>query len=172
MSASDAVTVSMEIEVEPDFAFVVFTRELDAWWGRGPRYRFLAPYNGTLVLEPGVGGRLLHVADETAGRVFVVGTVEVWEPPHRLALTWRLPNFAAEQVTRVSVAFEPIRDGTRVSVTHSGWDALPDRHPARHGLAGHDFVLMRGGWWGDLLAAVKRHAERSRHPSHAGGNEP
>ena len=73
MSGSDAVTVALDIEVEPEMAFAVFTRELDTWWGRGPQYRFLAPYQGTLVLEPGVGGRLLHVADEAAGRVFVVG---------------------------------------------------------------------------------------------------
>jgi len=59
-----------------------------------------------------------------------------------------------------------------VSVTHSGWDALPGRHPARHGLIGHDFVMMRGRWWGDVLTAAKRHAERSRHPSPTGGNAP
>src|SRR5262249_26267722 len=94
VSATDAVTVSIDVDLEPTLAFAVFTEELDTWWGRGPRFRFLAPYQGTLVLEPGVNGRLLHVADATAGRVFVVGVVEVWEPPHRLALSWRLPNFA------------------------------------------------------------------------------
>ncbi len=167
MSATDGVSVSIDVEVEPDVAFEVFTRELDAWWRRGPRFRFIAPYAGTMRLEPGVGGRLLHVQDEAAGRVFVVGHIEVWEPPGRFALTWRLPNFAPEQVTHVEVCFEPVADGTRVSVTHSGWDSVPPAHPARHGLTGRDFVLMRGRWWGEQLAAVKRHAERSR--SHAGG---
>jgi len=95
----------------------------------------------------------------------------VWEPPRRLALTWRLPNFAPDQTTRISVSFEHTGDGTRVSVTHSGWDALPPRHPARHGRTGHDFVMMRGQWWADLLAAVKRHAERAQYPSHTGGNQ-
>ena len=171
MSATDAVTVSIDVDVEPTLAFTVFTEELDTWWGRGPRFRFLAPYQGALVLEPGVGGRLLHVADAVAGRTFVVGTVDVWEPPRRLALTWRLPNFAPEQSTQVSVSFEPVDHGTRVSVTHSGWDALPARHPARHGLGDHDFVMMRGHWWSDILAAAKRHAERSQRPSHAGGHE-
>jgi uncharacterized protein YndB with AHSA1/START domain len=93
---------------------------------------------------------------------FVVGHVEVWEPPHRVALTWRLTNFTPEQQTRVDVRFEPASAGTRVSVTHSGWDGIPAGHPARHGLTGHDFVLFRGRWWGDLLTAVKRHAERTR----------
>ena len=160
MSAADAVTVSLDVEVEPAVAFDVFTRELDQWWGRGPRYRFVAPYGGTLKLEPGVGGRLLHVAD--ADVTFVVGRVEVWEPPHRLAFGWRLTNFTPEQDTRVEVRFEPVAAGTRVSVTHSGWDALPPGHPARHGFTGHEFVLFKGGWWGELLTAIKRHAEARR----------
>src|SRR4030095_10808958 len=89
VSGSDAVTVALDIEIEPEVAFAWVTRERDTWWGRGPQYRFLAPYQGTLVLEPGVGGRLLHVAYEAAGRVFVVGDAEAWEHPRRLALTWR-----------------------------------------------------------------------------------
>jgi len=160
MSAADSVTVSIDVEVEPTVAFDVFTRELDAWWGRGPRFRFVAPYGGTLTLEPGVGGRLLHVVD--GGVSFVVGHIEVWEPPRRLALTWRLTNFTPEQQTRVDVRFEPAGDRTRVSVTHSGWDAIPAAHPARHGLDGREFVLFRGRWWADLLTAVKQHAERRR----------
>src|SRR5262249_14729876 len=121
------------------------------------RFRFLAPYGGTMKLEPGVGGRLLHEADE--GRIFVVGRIEVWDPPRRMALTWRLPNFAPDQITRVDVVFEALGQHTRISVKHDGWDRVPPDHPARHGLAGRDFVLMRGRWWGDALAAMKRHAE-------------
>lgn len=160
MSAADSVTVSIDVDVEPAVAFQVFTRELDAWWGRGPRFRFLAPYDGTLRLEPGVGGRLLHVAEP--GVSFVVGRVEVWEPPRRLALTWRLTNFTPEQQTRVDVRFEPAAAGTRVSVTHSGWDGIPAGHPARHGMTERAFVLFRGTWWADLLTAAKRHVEGSR----------
>ena len=159
MSASDTVTVAIDVAVEPAVAFDVFTRELDAWWGRGPRYRFVAPYGGTLMLEPGVGGRLLHVVD--SGVSFEVGRVEVWEPPRRLALTWRLTNFTPEQQTRVDVRFEPATGGTRVSVTHSGWDTIPVGHPARHGMTDRAFVLFRGHWWADLLDSAKRHIERS-----------
>ena len=144
---SDAVSVSLDVEVTLESAFDVFTRELDAWWGRGPKFRFLAPYDGALILEPGVGGRLLHVADAEAGRVFVVG-----------------------HVTRVDIRFEPVPEGTRVIVTHSGWDALAPEHPARHGFIGREFVLWKGRWWGELLTAAKQHTER-RHSaaSHEGG---
>jgi uncharacterized protein YndB with AHSA1/START domain len=146
--------------VAPAVAFDVFTRELDAWWGHGPAWRFVAPYGGTLTLEPRVGGRLLHVA--APGVSFVVGAVEVWEPPRRLALTWRLTNFTPEQQTRVEVRFDPAPEGTRVSVTHSGWDGIPASDPARHGMTNRAFVLFRGHWWAQQLAAAKQHIEGSR----------
>lgn len=161
MSAADGVRVAIDVAAEPAVAFEVFTTELDAWWGRGPRFRFVPPYAGTMRLEPGLGGRLLHVVDE-AGRVFEVGRIEAWEPPRRIAFTWRLPNFRPGQLTRVDVRFEPVDSGTRVTVFHDGWDSLPPEHPARHGQTSRAFVLMKGGWWGDLLTALKQLAETAR----------
>lgn len=166
MTAADGVRVGIDVDVEPAVAFEVFTTELDAWWGRGPRFRFVPPYAGTMRLEPGLGGRLLHVVDD-GDRVFEVGRIEAWEPPRRLAFTWRLPNFRFGQITRVEVRFEPAAAGTRVTVAHDGWDGLPPEHPARHGLPGRAFVLMKGGWWGDLLTAFRTLAETAR--DHRGG---
>ena len=168
MSAADGVRVSLDVAVEPAVAFEVFTTELDAWWGRGPRFRFVPPYAGSMRLEPGLGGRLLHVVNE-AGRIFEVGRIEAWEPPSRLAFTWRLANFRPGQITRVEVRFEPIEAGTRVTVSHDGWDSLPPEHPARHGLTGRAFVLMKGGWWGELLTSLKDVAEHAAE--HPGGHQ-
>ena len=162
MSAADAVTVSIEVAVSPGVAFEVFTEDLDAWWQRGPRYRFLAPYQGVLRLEPGVGGRLLHLRHADADDAFVVGRVRAWEPPRRLAFSWRLPNFAPDQTTEVEIRFEPAGDGTRVTLTHRGWDGVPAEHPARHGQVDRAFVLFKGRRWADLLGAVKHHAENVR----------
>ena len=44
----------------------------------------------------------------------------------------------------------------RVCVAHSGWDCLPPSIPARRRYTGREFVLWKGRWWGDLLAAAKR----------------
>ena len=159
MSAADAVTVSIEVAVAPAFAFEVFTEDLDAWWRYGPTYRFVSPYTGIMKLEPGVGGRLLHVHDEATGEAFVVGHVRAWDPPARLVFSWRLPNFAPDQDTEVEVRFQPAPSGTRVTVTHRGWDDVPVGHPARHGQVGRAFVLFKGHWWAELLAAAKAHVE-------------
>jgi uncharacterized protein YndB with AHSA1/START domain len=159
VSDADAVTVSIEVAVSPAVAFAVFTRDLDVWWPRGPRYRFLAPYSGVLRLEPGVGGRLLHVRGDDTGDAFVVGRVRVWDPPGRLVFSWRLPNFAADQTTEVEIWFEAVADGTRVTLTHRGWDGVPIDHPARHGHVDRAFVLFKGRWWADVLGAAKRRAE-------------
>jgi uncharacterized protein YndB with AHSA1/START domain len=161
VSAADAVTVSIEVGVPPATAFEVFTAEMDTWWQHGPRYRFVAPYGGVMKLEPRVGGRLLHVHDPAAGLSFEVGRVRVWEPPARLVFSWRLDNFAPHEVTEVEVRFKPAAHGTLVTVTHRGWDSLPPAHPARHGQVGRAFVLFRGRWWADMLAAAKARAERA-----------
>jgi uncharacterized protein YndB with AHSA1/START domain len=169
MSGADAVTVAIEIAVTPATAFAVFTEELDAWWQRGPRYRFLAPYEGVLWLEPGVGGRLLHARGDDRDDAFEVGRVRVWDPPHRLVFSWRLPNFTTDQVTEVEICFERIGEGTRLTLTHRGWDRIPTDHPARHGQVDRAFVLFRGRWWADLLGAAKRRAEQAHHRIDATG---
>ena len=58
--------------------------------------------------------------------------VEAVEPPHRLALRWHPygidPNadLDNEPTTLVEFQLEPEGDGTRVTITESGFDALPE----------------------------------------------
>ncbi len=47
-----------------------------------------------------------------------------------------------------------------VRVEHSGWNTLPDDHPARHGLTGAEFSRMIGMWWGDLARSLREHVAR------------
>jgi uncharacterized protein YndB with AHSA1/START domain len=88
---------------------------------------------------------------------FEVGRVSVWDPPRRLAFSWRNANYAAAEQTEVDVEFSPTRSGTLVTVTHSGLSTLPADHPARHGLIPGDFVRMIGLWWGEQLSALRTH---------------
>ena len=53
----DVVTVTTVVAVEPDAAFRLFTEQVDAWWKRGPRFRFLDGHAGMMRFEPGSSGR-------------------------------------------------------------------------------------------------------------------
>lgn len=150
----DSVKVSVFVAVSQADAFEIFTREIDAWWRQGPKYRIAGRRRGKLFFEEGVGGRLFESFDD---RTIEVGKVTVWEPPTRLALEWRGVNFKPHEKTFVDVGFEPSNDGTLVTVRHYGWSALPDDHPVRHGLVGREFTSMIGMWWGSLMTSLREH---------------
>jgi uncharacterized protein YndB with AHSA1/START domain len=159
---ADSVTVTTLVAVDPATAFEVFTEEVDAWWKRGPRFRFSPGRNGTMRFEPGVGGRLVEIYDEATNDVFEVGRVLVWEPAARLVFEWRGRTFEPGQKTEVEIRFEQVTRGTRVTLEHRGWAALPPEHPVRHGLAGEAFTHLIGVWWADLLVAARAHADATR----------
>lgn len=157
--AGDQARVSVLVSVPAGAAFRIFTEEIDRWWRRGLKYRVAGRRRGILLLEPGVGGRLLEsfeVGAET--RVVETGRVTAWEPPARLVFEWRAQNFAPHEKTEVEVTFAPSPSGTLVTVTHRGLSSLRPDHPARHGLDVVPFVRMMGLWWADLLTAMREHA--------------
>jgi uncharacterized protein YndB with AHSA1/START domain len=160
VSGGDQARISVAVAVPPATAFEIFTGEIDLWWRRGPKFRHAGKRRGFIHLEPYVGGRLFESIDSDNGseppRVFEVGHVLVWEPPERLAFSWRNANFAPDEITRVEVEFVPSRTGTIVTVTHRGWSALRPDHPARHGLQGAAFSRMIGLWWGELLTSLRQ----------------
>ena len=153
----DRASVSVFVRVAVGDAFDVFTREIDLWWRTGPAYRIAGRRRGQLVFEPRLGGRLFETFETTESHTIQVGTVIAWEPPRRLALTWRGVNFKPHEATEVEVRFEPSGEGTMVTVVHSGWSALPEDHPARHGQVGADFSRRIGMWWSGLMTSFRQH---------------
>jgi uncharacterized protein YndB with AHSA1/START domain len=152
----DRARATVFVKVTPEVAFDVFTREIDQWWRRGPRFRNSGRHAGTLAFEPGVGGRLFETFDvDGEARTVVVGAVTAWEPPARLQFDWRNSNFAPHERTEVEVRFVAAPGGTEVSVEHRGWSALRPDHPARHGMEPGPFVAMIGMFWGDLLTSLR-----------------
>jgi len=158
MTSTDRVIASTVVALEPAAAFRIFTDEIDRWWRRGPRFRWLTGGDGTLRFEGGLGGRLVEVAADGRDE-FELGRILAWEPGAALVFEFRARSFEPGQCTEVEIRFEPVVGGTRVRVEHRGWDALAADHPARHGLAGPAFGGMMEVWWGDLLVAARRHAK-------------
>lgn len=147
------VRVTTVVPTGVESAFRIFTEEIDAWWRKGPRFRVDGERPSTMRLEPEVGGRFLEVY--RGDDAFEIGKVLVWEPPERLVFEMGGRDFKPDERTEVDVRFEAVDAGTRVTVHHTGWDALPADHPARHGHGEPAFTNMMGIWWADTLAAVR-----------------
>jgi uncharacterized protein YndB with AHSA1/START domain len=146
------VLVSLRVKASQERAFEAFTREIADWWKPNGLFEFTGQDTGTLAFEPRQGGRLTMALDD--GGSFEVGRITLWEPPLRLALSWRTERFAPDQSTEVRVSFEPVGEETRVTVEHLGWDALPRQHAARHGFPLEVFQRRLAEWWQELLRSL------------------
>lgn len=153
------VTVSTVVRADPEGAFRAFTEDIDLWWKHGPRFRVHAERESTMRLEPRVGGSFLEVYDAETDDAFEIGKVLVWAPPERIAFEMGGRDFKPEERTEVEVRFEAVERGTRITVHHTGWDALPPEHPARHGHGEPAFTNMMGVWWADSLTALRTHVD-------------
>jgi uncharacterized protein YndB with AHSA1/START domain len=147
------ILVAIRVAASPEQAFEAFTREIAAWWAPNALFRFTPRDPGVLAFEPGEGGRLVETL--ATGKVFEIGKVKVWSPPSRLVFGWRQASFAPDQATEVEVRFEAVGEETRVTVEHSGWDAIPAAHVARHGFPDGIFLTRHAQWWQSLLQGYK-----------------
>jgi len=153
-----AVIVSVRVKASPARAFAAFVEDIALWWRPSGLFQLTPRGDGVLRFErPGPHGRL--IAELPNGKVFEVGAVTAWAAPTHLAFAWRQASFAPEQTTHVEVAFEPLGDETRVTVTHRGWDAIPQDHVARHNFPLDVFQRRQGEHWRALLAALAARAE-------------
>jgi len=153
-----AVIVSIRVDATPLRAFEAFTSEIGEWWRPAALFALTPRGDGRLRFEPGEGGRL--VATLANGKEFEVGTVTVWRPGEKLALTWRQATFAPNQSTQLEVRFETVGDQTRVTIEHRGWDQIPQDHAARHGFELMLFQRRLAEQWRLRLAALAATAGR------------
>jgi uncharacterized protein YndB with AHSA1/START domain len=134
------VVKNMIVKATPERAFARFTAEIGSWWplashsvfdGAADRVRF----------EGRVGG---HIVEGTPdGRESVWGTVKAWDPPRRVAFTWH-PGHEAAKAQDVEVTFSAEGDGTRVRLTHVGFERLGEKEgkmAARAYPIGWEYVL-------------------------------
>ena len=150
---SSRVLVALRVPASPERAFSAFTADIGLWWRPNPLFNFTPRSPGVLAFEPGEGGRLTETLP--TGKVFEIGRIRAWEPPHRLVFGWRQATFRPDQDTEVEVRFEAVGDETRVTVEHRGWDSVPRPHVARHGFPDAVFLHRHAEWWRDLLAVLR-----------------
>lgn len=105
---------TLHVDAPVERAFDVFTNGMPAWWP-------LATHSlgsGSVAIRWEVGGIAVEAAGDATHEWFDV--VE-YDPPHAVGMRWRVsPESPA---TDLRVTFAPEGDGTRVELTHSGWQA-------------------------------------------------
>jgi uncharacterized protein YndB with AHSA1/START domain len=150
MSAAALEDIRKEISVEcqVEHAFETFTAGIAAWWPL--RTHSVGEERAESVeVEPRQGGRVIERIE--GGERCVWADVLVWDPPHRLVLSW-YPGRGPEEATEVEVRFEPDGERTRVELVHRGWGRIPSRGAAAR--ASYD------GGWTPVLAAFEAEAGR------------
>lgn len=150
----ERVVITTFVEVKPSAAFEVFTRDIDLWWKRSPRYRRMPGQAGKLSFEGTPPERLV---ESDGSGITVLGRVLTWEASKRIAFEWHGGDLSAADGTQVEVRFEAHRAGTRVTLEHRGLGALPADHPARRGFTGEAFEAMFGYFWADLITGFRMH---------------
>jgi uncharacterized protein YndB with AHSA1/START domain len=112
MTAGIFLVTKRTIRASPKRLFDAWTRpeHLVAWWGPRP-----VTCAGAEV-DLRVGGRYRIVNSLPDGRTLVIeGVFELVEPHRKLMYTWRAGE---DQVSRVTVLFEPRGSATEVTVIH------------------------------------------------------
>jgi hypothetical protein len=111
------VVKSVDVRRPLDDAFRIFTRELGTWWPTGDHS--ISGDVREVVWEEREGGEVYEVS--AAGERAHWATVLTWEPPRRLVLAWKVDPARAE--TEIEVRFTGTDGGTRVELTHRGFEA-------------------------------------------------
>ena len=111
------VVRTVHVRCAPDRAFVLFTERLTDWWPLQRHGLFEAETAGVWF----EGERL--VERSRSGEEGVWAEVLEWSPGSKLVLSWH-PGTPAADATVVEMEFLADDDGTRVVLTHHGWEKL------------------------------------------------
>jgi uncharacterized protein YndB with AHSA1/START domain len=149
MTETAVVVRTVEVGVDPDTAFSVFTDEIGEWYRSSPYSWNDASRAIGIRFDGGVGGRLIEVWRDADGEGFEIGRILGWEPGRRLVFQFRnalLPPVATE----VEVRFEALSTGTRVTLEHRGLERLPAEEGERMRRFAWISVMQ---WFSEYVAA-------------------
>jgi len=144
-----AVIVSLRVAAWPETAFDIFTQQIALWRRPDALFQLTPRGDGTLSFD----GEARLITTLASGKIFEIGRVTDWQRGRRLAFTWRQASFAPNQLTAVEITFDAIGEETRVTVTHRGWDEIPQDHAARHGFPLSATQMHLARHWQSALAA-------------------
>ena len=153
------VFVALRVRASPERAFQAFVDEIGQWWRPSPLFQTTPRAPGRLAFEAGEGGRLTETLAN--GKVFEIGRIVTWAPPHQLVFSWRQASFPPDLHTEVEARFEPVGQETRVSIEHRGFTRVPAESAARHGFPDQALQMRLAEWWRAQLASLDDHAAQA-----------
>lgn len=144
---------SIVVPWTPEAAFKRWTTDIGTWWPSKTHSVGQAKVKA-LVFSGGVGGRCYEVWHDGTEKEW--GRVTTWDPPRLVRYTW-YPDRTPDSAQDIEVRFEPDGTGTRLTLTHTGWERLgKDARKARRGYPlGWSYVLsLFAGKKGPLVYAL------------------
>jgi uncharacterized protein YndB with AHSA1/START domain len=122
----EPVVKAVTVSCTPEEAFRYFTTGFGMWWPAATHsvVAYASQFKdkpATVIFEPHVGGRIFERT--RAGDEHAWGSVLVWQPPTRVAFSFH-PGREEKESQTVEVTFSAAPKGTRVELTHSGWERL------------------------------------------------
>jgi uncharacterized protein YndB with AHSA1/START domain len=125
MSGIDPIVISVDVLSSPDRAFAAFVAAFADWWPVATHS--LSRTATTRCLLDATPGGLLEERGPDGTR-HLWGTVESVDPGRRLRFSWH-PGREAASAQWIDVEFSAAATGTRVTLTHGGWEALGEIAP-------------------------------------------
>lgn len=150
---TDPIVKTIEVPCDPATAFAVFAERFDKWWPAQSHSMSAMDGGmpGAVVLEPRAGGAIYEI--DPAGARHEWGVLQDYVPGERLAFTWRVGQ-PEEKATRVEITFAADGAGTRVVLTHSGWQVHGGDAGALRGNYDKGWVAVFEESFGAACAAV------------------
>ena len=117
------VVKAVEVNCSAEEAFVIFTERIGSWWPYEKTHSVGEGKVASVTMECRLGGRVYETWGD--GTTYDWAEITEWEPPARFAMDWS-PSAEPRPHTQVEVRFESTSSGTRVALTHTGWERLGD----------------------------------------------
>lgn len=122
----EPVVLTIELTCSVEHAFDTYTDNMSAWWPLGS-HAVETDKATSCVFEAHEGGRIFEVTSEETQHQW--GTVLECNRPRLLRHTWH-PGGDPEKPTTVELQFESVGKGSRLTLTHEGFEILGERGPA------------------------------------------
>jgi uncharacterized protein YndB with AHSA1/START domain len=110
---------------------------------------------GPFVVGETIRGQITHPGCE---RMMFHAVVERMEPEHSFAFRWHPHatgadfDYSSEPTTLVEFQLEQAGEGTRLIVTESGFDGLPEERRA-------EYFMRNEGGWSMQMESIQRHVD-------------